>query len=584
MTTRKAYSYIRMSTDIQLKGNSLKRQLESSEKYARENQLELVDSIGGMRFEDIGVSAFKGKNTQKGALSVFLKALENGEIEPNSVLLVESLDRLSRDKLSEALQQFMGILANGVEIITLSDNQKYTQEIINKNPSALFISLSIMFRANEESEIKSLRLSSSWKNKRENASNKVVTRTCPAWLKLSEETGKFKVIKGRGEVVKKIFELCIDSCGLGSIAKYLNENQIPVFGDGRIWYTSYVSKIISNRSVIGEFQPHQLVNGKRQKSGEPISDYFPAIIDEQTFLLAHVAVARRSTIGKGRKGKTFTSLFSGITYCGHCGFRMRIRYRGGKSRSARYLICSNKIENAGCQMYEWNLADFEEMMFRHLREVNFEELIDDHSDEKKVSLDDQIAALKAKFQSNEVEISKAIDFSISPNFSNEIQQRFLEKISQLDKENKLLKNSIDGLLKQVEEEKESQKIYSDSALKQLLEQIETKQDDYMFRSTLNQFLLKMIDKIYLAEPEDTSSPSDYDEDDAEVKAFRLTFKIRRKWTLDEIQESAEFEQFRRQYNRMVLVKYRSGAERVLSCGHDASFNFDSKVKSPVEII
>jgi DNA invertase Pin-like site-specific DNA recombinase len=87
----------------------------------------------------------------------------------------------------------MLILESGVEIITLSDNQKYTKEIINQNPAALFIGLSIMFRANEESEIKSKRLSSAWKNKRDNASTTVVTKTCPAWLKLSEKTGKFVV-------------------------------------------------------------------------------------------------------------------------------------------------------------------------------------------------------------------------------------------------------------------------------------------------------------------------------------------------------------------------------------------------------
>ena len=82
---RKAYSYIRMSTDTQLKGDSLRRQLEASEKYAKDNGLELLDSIDGISLKDIGVSAFKSKNIQKGVLSLFLDALENGKIKPNSV-------------------------------------------------------------------------------------------------------------------------------------------------------------------------------------------------------------------------------------------------------------------------------------------------------------------------------------------------------------------------------------------------------------------------------------------------------------------------------------------------------------------
>jgi hypothetical protein len=49
----KAYSYIRMSTDLQLKGDSLRRQLEKSTVYAEENDLDLVDES---RLQDIGIS------------------------------------------------------------------------------------------------------------------------------------------------------------------------------------------------------------------------------------------------------------------------------------------------------------------------------------------------------------------------------------------------------------------------------------------------------------------------------------------------------------------------------------------------
>ncbi len=52
-----AYSYIRMSTDIQLKGDSLRRQEELSVKYAEEHDLELDKDF---KLRDIGVSAFHG--------------------------------------------------------------------------------------------------------------------------------------------------------------------------------------------------------------------------------------------------------------------------------------------------------------------------------------------------------------------------------------------------------------------------------------------------------------------------------------------------------------------------------------------
>jgi DNA invertase Pin-like site-specific DNA recombinase len=63
MPKPRAYSYIRMSTEIQLKGDSLRRQLESSEKYANEHGLELVEKD---RLQDIGISAFTELTSQTG--------------------------------------------------------------------------------------------------------------------------------------------------------------------------------------------------------------------------------------------------------------------------------------------------------------------------------------------------------------------------------------------------------------------------------------------------------------------------------------------------------------------------------------
>ena len=60
----KAYSYLRMSTDLQLKGDSRRRQLEASKAYAEAEGLELADDA---QLEDIGISAFKGANVQSGA-------------------------------------------------------------------------------------------------------------------------------------------------------------------------------------------------------------------------------------------------------------------------------------------------------------------------------------------------------------------------------------------------------------------------------------------------------------------------------------------------------------------------------------
>jgi len=88
-----AFSYIRMSTDAQLLGDSRRRQLDASAKFAHEHGLLLVEDF---KLEDIGVSAFKGANVASGAFGRFLEAVRSGKIAKGSYLLVESLDRLSR--------------------------------------------------------------------------------------------------------------------------------------------------------------------------------------------------------------------------------------------------------------------------------------------------------------------------------------------------------------------------------------------------------------------------------------------------------------------------------------------------------
>ena len=62
---RRAFSYIRMSSDVQLKGDSLRRQLAKSREYAEKHGLALVETD---ELKDLGVSAFRGRNIREGAL------------------------------------------------------------------------------------------------------------------------------------------------------------------------------------------------------------------------------------------------------------------------------------------------------------------------------------------------------------------------------------------------------------------------------------------------------------------------------------------------------------------------------------
>lgn len=229
-----------------------------------------------------------------------MEAVKSGSIKPGSFLIVESLDRLSREQVLTAQSLFLSIVQAGINLVTLADGRLYPARTTDLGD--LIISLVIMSRAHEESQTKSLRVAAAWKNKRSKAADgKPMTARCPAWLRLSADRASYEVIPDRVEIVRKIFEETIAGVGMYSIAKRLNKASVPAFVGKNGWHHSYIAKTLANRAVIGEFQPHVKVDSDRVPSGEPIKNYFPAIVTEDTLYRAQNAKSERKQSGSGRK-------------------------------------------------------------------------------------------------------------------------------------------------------------------------------------------------------------------------------------------------------------------------------------------
>ncbi len=393
---KKAYSYIRFSTPQQLKGDSLRRQLEASRVYAEENDLILDDSL-----RDIGVSAYKGKNATEGALNDFIELVKAGRIEKGSVLILESLDRLSRQQVFTALGLFSSLLSAGVEIVTLADGQHYTAESIN-DVGQLMFSLMSMCRSHEESALKAKRLSASWENRRRLAvdSKRPMTGQCPKWLRLSDDKARFEVIEERADIVRKIFEQSVAGTGQRKIAANLNEGGVPTFSRGDMWHSSYIAKIIRSKSVIGEYQPKQ----KGEPVGEPIPNYYPAIVSEDMFCKAQSArVSRMNPSSAGRKGLKFSNLFSGLCKCLECGATYRL-IKNGRSHMFR---CNNNYMSNGCECDKrWRYHDVENAALLMLSEKIdwFSALGGQTNSKQRLELD--IASLRVKLADTEKQVSR----------------------------------------------------------------------------------------------------------------------------------------------------------------------------------
>ncbi len=308
-TVKKAYSYIRFSTPDQIKGDSLRRQLEASRAYAKAHNLLLDESS----YRDLGLSGFSGKNRQVGALKAFIDAIQSGVVEPGSVLILENLDRLSREKPVVAINLWTGILNNGVEIVTVKPEQRLT---VDAEPYEIIMAVLESIRASEESRRKSDLVGKSWENKRKQIGTRKMTGRAPAWLKLSKDKTQFEPVADSVAVVKKLFKLALSGHGITSILKTLQNGKVPPIGNqgnSTTWHRSYIVKILRSRAVLGEFQPCTMNNGKRVPVGEPIADYFPRIVSDADFYKAGEQMASRRN-SQGRIGKNVTNLFTGIIH------------------------------------------------------------------------------------------------------------------------------------------------------------------------------------------------------------------------------------------------------------------------------
>lgn len=402
-----------MSTLEQQHGHSAQRQIERARKYAEANGLELVDLIA-----DIGVSAYKGQNAESGAFALFLTAVNDGAIESGSYLIVESLDRLSRQGALATVPLLQSIVDAGIIIVTLHDNQVYSRDTLETNGGTLLFAIVSMMRAHEESQIKSDRLSAVWKQKKQDArEGQVLGQKLPAWLKYDDQKMEIEVRPERVAVVQEIFELSRDGWGAYSIARKFNEEKRTAWGRSKFWQESYIKKILSNRAVLGEYQPHRKVhrNGKydRIPDGELIKNYYPAIIPLGLFEQAKAAAKQRRSSGKGRKGKGYANLFTGLLKCDLCGGGIRYIDKGQPPKGGRYLRCSNAVVKGSCygpafryEKIELTLLHAIEHLdldyvltgkrMQTLRASKREELaaIDAHADELASSIDNLINAIE----------------------------------------------------------------------------------------------------------------------------------------------------------------------------------------------
>jgi DNA invertase Pin-like site-specific DNA recombinase len=382
-----AISYLRFSTPEQRKGDSIRRQTEASATWCARNDVTLDTT-----FTDRGVSAHHGKHKDdKAALGRFLQLVADGQVPRGSYLIIENLDRLSREDERTALRLWMDILDAGVNIVQLTPETVFRHD--RSDMVDIMRAIIELSRGHSESHMKSVRGLATWDvavRKARCAGTPFTTRQLPAWVEMAD--GHPTLIVERAKVVRHIFQLATEGLGVTSIIKKLNADGVPAFG-GRVaevdeegnvyhkkadgqrwgsghWNRAYVQSILNDRRATGEFQPR---DAGRKAKGQPIKGYYPPVVSEAEFFAARAAIAARR--GKpGRIGTGVANLFGGLLRDARDGSTYATEARSEGGGSVRNL--RNQGSSQGrARCFTFPLATFERALLSQLRELDPSEVL-----------------------------------------------------------------------------------------------------------------------------------------------------------------------------------------------------------------
>lgn len=338
------------------------RQIANTHAFCREMGWTITDRVA----VDAGRSAFTGENLTKGYLGKLTTKLLTGAIDPTeTIIVVEELDRLSRQPPGRMTAWIQPLLALGVHFAVAN-----TRQIINEatmNDFGQFVSLmSQAFSNYEFSRKQQGRGTGAW-NKRRDAAREgrnLSRHRARGWLAWDFAAKRYIELPERVWLIHEMFRLHVeDKLGKGEIAKTFNARAVAdpryrAFSSSRkqpeLWTPTAIGRILHDPAVTGFIQYHNNPRGaeKRIPIGEPVKVY-PEVVTPELFARANEKRHIEQQRHKGR-GKNISNLLGPLAGCALCGGTMQplgsASYktaRDGTRRQHYYLYCNTAKTSRG---------------------------------------------------------------------------------------------------------------------------------------------------------------------------------------------------------------------------------------------
>ena len=347
--------YCRLSRDDEQEGTSgsIKNQQAILEKYAKENGFDHPRV-----FIDDGWS---GVTFARPAFTEIMELAEQGLIR---TLIVKDHSRLGRNRLivGQLMEEEFDRL--GIRYIAIMDNIDTAKGISDLVPMQ---DLFNEWHAKNTSQ----KVRNVFRSK--GMSGQPLTTNPPyGYLKDPESQKhdiKWIIDEPAAEVVRRIFQLCLDGYGPTQIARQLKAEKIPTPTEHwnsigkkcshapevpNNWNSSGVADILSRQEYCGDtinfrsttksFKNKTKVE-RPEEEWQVFPDTHPAIIDRETFaLVQELRSHRRRPTRTGH-----VSMFSGLLYCADCGSKLYYSNGNVKRHISPNFFCSSfRKETSNC--------------------------------------------------------------------------------------------------------------------------------------------------------------------------------------------------------------------------------------------
>lgn len=365
--------YCRLSRDDELQGdsNSIVNQKNILSKYAKEN--------GFKNTQFIVDDGYSGTNFNRPGWKELLALIENDKVE---TIIVKDMSRLGRDYLKVGFYTEVMFVEKNIRFIAINNGIDSS----NQNDSDFTPFLNIINEWYAKDTSKKIRAVMKAKGE----SGKYLTTRPPfGYMKSPDDKTKWIVDDEAAQVVKMIFDLCLDGYGTSQIARILKDRKILTpfsywNSKGQAfkcsenpynWSADTIGGIIEKKEYWGHtvnFKTYKQSYKSKKKCTNPeekqlvFENTHEAIIDVDTW--ERVQELRKNKRRPSRTGKT--NMFSGIAYCADCGQKLYYCTTNYFESRQDHFVCSTSRKGKEyCSTHFIRAIVLEKGVLAHLKYV-----------------------------------------------------------------------------------------------------------------------------------------------------------------------------------------------------------------------